>query len=279
MAGVPMIKLNDGRSIPQLGLGVWQVDPQITARVVRDAIEVGFRSIDTAEGYDNEEGVGEGIKSAGIPREQLFITSKLRNGGHARDQALKSFDDTMKALQLDWLDMFLIHWPVPGQDKYVEAWKTLIELQQQGRIKSIGVSNFNQDHLERIINETGVVPVVDQIELHPYFTQTDKRGYLKSKNIHIESYSPLGSGAVLKDQTIKKIGEAKGRTIAQVIVRWHIQQGDIVIPKTTHKDRMMENFDVFDFELSADEMKSISALDKGEEGRTGSNPATNNDTF
>jgi 2,5-diketo-D-gluconate reductase A len=279
MAGVPMIKLNDGRSIPQLGLGVWQVDPQITARVVRDAIEVGFRSIDTAEGYDNEEGVGEGIKSAGIPREQLFITSKLRNGGHARDQALKSFDDTMKALQLDWLDMFLIHWPVPGQDKYVEAWKTLIELQQQGRIKSIGVSNFNQDHLERIINETGVVPVVDQIELHPYFTQTDKRGYLKSKNIHIESYSPLGSGAVLKDQTIKKIGEAKGRSIAQVIVRWHIQQGDIVIPKTTHKDRMKENFDVFDFELSADEMKSISALDKGEEGRTGSNPATNNDTF
>jgi 2,5-diketo-D-gluconate reductase A len=279
MAGVPTIKLNDGRSIPQLGLGVWQVEPEITARVVRDAIEVGFRSIDTAEGYNNEEGVGEAIKKAGIPREELFITSKLRNGGHARDQALKSFDDTMKALQLDWLDMFLIHWPVPGQDKYVEAWKTLIELQQQGRIKSIGVSNFNQDHLERIINETGVVPVVNQIELHPYFTQTDKRAYLKSKNIHIESYSPLGSGAVLKDQTIKKLADAKGKSIAQVIVRWHIQQGDIVIPKTTHKDRMKENFEVFDFELSADEMKAIAGLDKGEEGRTGANPATNNDTF
>ncbi len=144
--------------------------------------------------------------SAGVPREELFITSKLRNGGHARDAALKSFDETMKALGLDWLDMFLIHWPVPGQDKYVEAWKTLIELQQQGRIRSIGVSNFNEDHLERIIGETGVVPVVNQIELHPCFTQADKRGYLKSKGIHIECYSPLGSGAVLKDETIKTIG-------------------------------------------------------------------------
>ena len=274
-----LIKLNDGASIPQLGLGVWQVEPDVTAKVVGWAIEAGYRAIDTAEGYNNEEGVGEAIKSAGIPRDQLFITSKLRNGGHARDQALKSFDDTMKALQLDWLDMFLIHWPVPGQDKYVEAWKTLIELQQQGRIKSIGVSNFNQDHLERIIGETGVTPVVNQIELHPYFTQDDKRGYLKTKNIHIESYSPLGSGAVLKDETIKSIGQAHGKSVAQVIVRWHIQQGNIVIPKTTHKDRMKENFDVFDFELSDDEMKTIAGLDKGEEGRTGSNPATNNDTF
>jgi len=274
-----MIKLNDGHSIPQLGLGVWQVDPGITARVVRDAIAAGYRSIDTAEGYNNEQGVGEGIRDAGLPREQLFITSKLRNGGHARDLALKSFDETMKALGLDWLDMFLIHWPVPGQDKYAEAWKTLIELQQQGRIKSIGVSNFNRDHLERIIGETGVVPVVNQIELHPYFTQADKRGYLKSKSIHIESYSPLGSGAVLKDETIKRIGAAHGKSIAQVIVRWHIQQGDIVIPKTTHAERMKENIDVFDFELSADEMNAIAGLDKGEKGRTGANPATNNDTF
>ncbi len=279
MAGVPMIKLSDGHSIPQLGLGVWQVDPGITARVVRDAIEAGYRSIDTAEGYDNEAGVGEGIRSAGVPREELFITSKLRNGGHSRDAALKSFDATMKALGLEWLDMFLIHWPVPGQDKYAEAWKTLIELQVQGRIRSIGVSNFNEDHLERIIGETGVVPVVNQIELHPYFTQTDKRGYPKSKGIHIECYSPLGSGAVLKDETIKKIGAAHGKSIAQVIIRWHLQQGDIVIPKTTHAERMKENLDVFGFELSADEMKTITGLDKGEEGRTGSNPATNNDTF
>jgi 2,5-diketo-D-gluconate reductase A len=279
MADIPAITLHDGNTIPQLGLGVWQVEPDITARVVRDAIAAGYRAIDTAEGYDNEAGVGEGIRSADVPREQIFVTSKLRNGGHARDEALKSFDGTMKALGLERLDLFLIHWPVPGQDKYVEAWKTLIELQQQGRVTSIGVSNFNEDHLERIIGETGVVPVVNQIELHPYFTQADKRAYLKSKNIHIESYSPLGSGAVLKDETIRKIGEAKGKSIAQVIVRWHIQQGDIVIPKTTHAERMKENIDVFDFELSADEMKAISGLHKGEEGRTGSNPATNNDTF
>jgi len=279
MAQVPLISLNDGNSIPQLGLGVWQVDPGITARVVRDAIDVGFRMIDTAEGYDNEAGVGEGIRTSGVPRDELFITSKLRNGGHQRDAALKSFDATMKALRLEQLDMFLIHWPVPGQDQYVEAWKTLIELQQEGRIKSIGMSNFNQDHLERIIGETGVVPVVNQIELHPYFTQADKREFLKSKDIHIESYSPLGSGAVLKDETIKKIGAAKGKSIAQIIVRWHIQQGNIVIPKTTHADRMQENFDVFDFELSADEMQAITGLDKGEDGRTGSDPATNNDTF
>ena len=162
-AGVPQIRLNDGNSIPQLGMGVWEVPQQVTARVVRDGIAAGFRLIDTAEGYHNEEGVGEAIKSAGVPRSELFITSKLRNGGHDRDAALKSFDATMKALQLDQLDMFLIHWPVPSQGKYVEAWKTLIELQQQGRVKSIGVSNFNPDHLERIVKETGVVPVVDQI--------------------------------------------------------------------------------------------------------------------
>jgi 2,5-diketo-D-gluconate reductase A len=214
-----------------------------------------------------------------VPREELFITSKLRNGGHARDAALKSFDETMKALKLDWLDMFLIHWPVPGQDKYVEAWKALIELQQQGRIRSIGVSNFNEDHLERIIGETGVVPVVNQIELHPYFTQADKRSYLKSKGIHIECYSPLGSGAVLKDETIKTIGAKYGKSIAQTIIRWHLQQGDIVIPKTIHAERMKENIDVFDFELSAEDMQAIAELDKGEDGRTGSNPATNNDTF
>ena len=279
MNGVPNVTLNDGNTIPQLGLGVWQVDPGITARVVRDGIAAGYRLIDTAEGYHNEEGVGEAIRTAGVPREQLFITSKLRNGGHARDLALRSFDETMNKLGLEQLDMFLIHWPVPGQDKYVEAWKTFIELRQQGRIRSIGVSNFNQDHLERIIGETGVTPAVNQIELHPYFTQADKRGFLESKNIHIESYSPLGSGDVLDDETIKKIGDSHGKSVAQVIIRWHIQQGLIVIPKSTHADRMAENIDVFDFELSDADMKTIAGLDKGEAGRTGGNPATNNDTF
>jgi 2,5-diketo-D-gluconate reductase A len=279
MAPVPTVTLSDGQTIPQLGLGVWQVDPGITARVVRDAIGAGYRLIDTAEGYDNEQGVGEAIKSGGVKREELFITSKLRNGAHARDEALKAFDESMQKLGLEQIDMFLIHWPVPGQDKYVEAWKAFIDLKKQGRIRSIGVSNFNQDHLERIIGETGEVPVVNQIELHPYFTQRDKRDFLKSKKIHIESYSPLGSGAVLKDDTIKKIADKNGKSIAQVIIRWHIQQGDIVIPKSTHKERIAENIDVFGFELSAEDMQAISGLDKGEKGRTGSNPATNNDLF
>ncbi len=274
MADVPMLNLNDGKAIPQLGLGVWQVDPKITARVVRDAIAAGYRLIDTAEGYDNEQGVGEAIRTAGVPREELFITSKLRNGGHSRDAALKSFDDSMRKLGLERLDMFLIHWPVPSQGKYVEAWKTLVELQKQGRIASIGVSNFNEDHLRRIIDETGVVPAVNQIELHPYFQQRDKRDFLRDRGIHIECYSPLGSGSVLEDRTLAAIGRKHGKSIAQTIIRWHLQQGFVVIPKSIHADRIKANFDVFDFALSEDEMNQIQPLDKGEAGRTGANPAT-----
>ena len=273
MASVPSIKLRDGNSIPQLGLGVWQVDPAITARVVSDAIEVGYRSIDTAEGYQNEEGVGEAIKRADVPRSELFITSKLRNGGHARDLALKSFDDSMKALGLEQLDMFLIHWPVPSQGKFVEAWKTLVELKTQGRIRSIGVSNFNQDHLERIIGETGETPVVNQIELHPRFQQRDKRDFHKTNNIIIESWSPLGSGRMLDDATVATLARKHGKSIAQIIIRWHLQQGLIVIPKTTHRERMVENFDVFGFELDADDMGEINGLDK-RDGRVGADPAT-----
>ena len=279
MAGVPLLTLNDGNAIPQLGLGVWQVDPAITARVVRDGIAAGYRLIDTAEGYDNEQGVGEAIRTTDVPREHLFVTSKLRNGGHARDLVLRSFDETMHKLGLDRLDMFLIHWPVPGQDKYVEAWQTLVELRRQGRIVSIGVSNFNRDHLERIIGETGVAPAVNQIELHPYFQQRDKRDDLKSRGIQIESYSPLGSGEVLEDETIKAIGDRYGKSVAQVILRWHLQQGLVAIPKSTHAERMQENIDVFDFELGDDDMRAISRLDKGKAGRTGGDPATNNDTF
>jgi len=274
ISAVPNLKLNDGHSIPQLGLGVWQVEPGITARVVRDGIAAGYRLIDTAEGYNNEAGVGEAIRTAGVPRNELFITSKLRNGGHARDAALKSFDGTMKALGIEQLDLFLIHWPVPSQGKYVEAWKTLVELQQQGRIRSIGVSNFNQDHLERIIKETGVTPVVNQVELHPAFQQRDKRDFHREHDIKIESYSPLGSGRSLDDKTIAAIGEKHGRSIAQVILRWHLQEGLIVIPKSTHKERIVENFDVFGFELDADDLDKIRSLDKGEKGRIGSNPAT-----
>ncbi|MER8380548.1 aldo/keto reductase [Mesorhizobium sp. M1399] len=267
------IRLNDGSAIPQIGLGVWQVDPAITAKVVRWGIEAGYRLIDTAEGYQNEEGVGQAIRSAGVPRSELFITSKLRNGAHQRDAALRAFDETMSKLGIEQIDLFLIHWPVPSQDRYVEAWKTLVELRQSGRIKSIGVSNFNQDHLERIIGETGVTPTVNQIELHPRFQQRDKREFHNRHNIRIESWSPLGSGRLLSDPTLESIARKHGKSVAQTIVRWHLQEGLIVIPKSIHQDRIAANFDVFDFELEAKDLELIRGMDSPD-GRTGPNPAT-----
>ena len=267
------ITLNDGSSIPQLGLGVWQVDPASTAQVVGWGIQAGYRSIDTAEGYGNEEGVGEAIRAADVARKELFITSKLRNGAHQRDAALNAFDETMRKLGLEQLDLFLIHWPLPGQDKYVEAWKTLIELRDAGRIKSIGVSNFNQDHLERIIGETGVTPAVNQIELHPRFQQRDKRRFHAEHDIRIESWSPLGSGRLLNDPVIDRIAGKHGKTVAQTIIRWHLQQELIVIPKSVHRERIVSNFAVFDFELDADDLKAIEGLDSPG-GRVGPNPAT-----
>ena len=272
--GVPPVQLADGAIMPTLGMGVWEVEPNITARVVGDGIKAGFRLIDTAEGYHNEEGVGEAIRQAEVSRDELFITSKLRNGAHSRDEALKAFDATMKALGLERLDLFLIHWPVPTQGKYVEAWKTLIELRDQGRVTSIGVANFNIPHLERIIEETGVAPVVDQIELHPYLPQLEQRDAIRQRDIHIESYSPLGHGDVLKDATIGAIAQKHRKSPAQVIIRWHLQQGLIVIPRSVHAERLAENIDVFDFELTDNEMRMLSSLGKGEAGRTGSDPAT-----
>ena len=267
------IKLNDATSIPQLGLGVWQVAPDITAKVVGWGIEAGYRLIDTAEGYRNEEGVGEAIRQAGVPRNELYITSKLRNGAHRRDDALRAFDETMEKLGVEQLDLFLIHWPLPGQDRYVEAWKTLIELRDAGRIKSIGVSNFNPDHLERIIGETGETPVVNQIELHPRFQQRDVRDFHSRHDIRIESWSPLGSGKLLEDPVIGAVAGKHGKTIAQTIIRWHLQQGLIVIPKSVNRDRIAANFDVFDFKLDAEDFKAIDSLDSPA-GRTGSDPAT-----
>lgn len=267
------LKLNDGATIPQIGLGVWQVDADITAKVVGWGIAAGYRLIDTAEGYRNEEGVGEAIRAAGVPRDELFITSKLRNGAHQRDAALRAFDDTMEKLGIEQIDLFLIHWPVPSQNKYVEAWKTLVELKQAGRIKSIGVSNFNQDHLERIIGETGVTPAVNQIELHPRFQQRDKREFHKKHNIHIESWSPLGSGRLLADPTLEKLAGKHGKSVAQVIIRWQLQEGLIVIPKSVHQDRIAGNFAVFDFALDGDDMATIRAMDSAD-GRTGPDPAT-----
>jgi 2,5-diketo-D-gluconate reductase A len=267
------ITLNDGATIPQLGLGVWQVDHDITAQVVGWAIKAGYRLIDTAEGYQNEEGVGEAIRAADVPRRELFITSKLRNGAHQRDAALRAFDETMEKLGVEQIDLFLIHWPVPSRDRYVEAWKTLIELKQAGRIKSIGVSNFNRDHLERIIGETGVVPVANQIELHPRFQQRALREFHARHNIHTESWSPLGSGRLLSDPTIASIAGKHGKSAAQTIIRWHLQQGLIVIPKSVRQDRIAANFDVFAFELDAQDLETIAGMDSAT-GRDGPNPAT-----
>ncbi len=267
------IRLIDGTTIPQIGLGVWQVDQSVTAQVVGWAIDAGYRLIDTAQGYANEEGVGQAIRDAGIPRSDLYITSKLRNAAHERDSALRAFDETMKKLGFEQLDLFLIHWPLPERNQYVEAWKTLVELQQSGRIKSIGVSNFNQDHLERIIGETGVVPVVNQIELHPRFQQRDKREFHARHGIVIESWSPLGSGRLLADPVIDAVAKKHGKSIAQIIIRWHLQQGLVVIPKSVNRDRVVSNFDVFGFELDADDIKSIDALDSPK-GRGGPDPAT-----
>ncbi|TPM34234.1 aldo/keto reductase [Mesorhizobium sp. B2-3-4] len=267
------ITLNDGAAIPQLGLGVWQVDADMTAQVVGSAIKAGYRLIDTAEGYQNEEGVGEAIRSAGVARAELFITSKLRNGAHQSDAALRAFDDTMEKLGIEQLDLFLIHWPVPSQDKYVEAWKTLIELRKAGRIKSIGVSNFNPDHLERIIGETGVVPVVNQVELHPRFQQRALREFHARHNIQTESWSPLGSGKLLGDPTIAGIARKHGKSAAQTMIRWHLQEGLIVIPKSVREDRIAANFDVFDFELDAQDLATIRGMDSAS-GRGGPNPAT-----
>ena len=276
---VPNTQLNDGRTIPQLGFGVWQVPNDEATQAVRDAIEAGYRLIDTAEAYKNEEGVGRAVRDCGIPREQFFITSKLRNGGHAFDDAMAAFDETQRKLGLDYLDLFLIHWPVPEQDKYVDAWKALVQLKEQGRVRSIGVSNFLPEHLDRIIDATGVTPVVNQIELHPQYQQRDVRDIHAQRDIRIECYSPLGSGAVLKDQTIKAIADKHGKSVAQIILRYLLDQDLIVIPKSTHADRIQENIDVFGFSLDDEDRRKIDALDDPKNGKTGSHPATMNALF
>jgi 2,5-diketo-D-gluconate reductase A len=276
MATVPVLTLNDGNSIPQLGFGVFQVPPEDTARITAQALEAGYRHIDTAQMYGNEKGVGEAIRASGIPREELFITSKLNNGFHEPEKARAAFDQTLADLGLDQVDLFLIHWPLPTQygGDFVSTWKTLIEHKSDGRARSIGVSNFQPDHLARLANETDVVPAVNQIEVHPYFTNQAARRANEASGILTEAWSPIAQGAVLDDMVITDIAEQVGRTPAQVALRWHIQRGDIVFPKSSTPERMAENFALFDFELDDEAMAAITGLDKGEDGRTGPNPDT-----
>jgi 2,5-diketo-D-gluconate reductase A len=273
---VPTITLNDQTTIPQLGFGVFQVPPEDTAAAVRTAFDVGYRHIDTAQMYGNEAGVGEAIASSDIPRDELYITTKLNNSQHRPDAVRRSFDESRKALGLEQVDLFLIHWPLPTEydGDYVSTWKAMAALVADGGVRSVGVSNFQAAHLDRIIEETGVIPAVNQIEAHPYFTNDATREASLRHGIKVEAWSPIAQGKVLDDPVIAEIAEAHGRTTSQVTLRWHVERGDIIFPKSTHEERMRENFAIFDFSLTPDEVAAITALDRGDEGRTGPDPDT-----
>ncbi|WP_304178140.1 aldo/keto reductase [Phenylobacterium aquaticum] len=265
------LTLNDGRALPQVGLGVWQTPADTTADTVEVALAAGYRAVDTAAVYRNEKGVGEGFRRSGLARDAVFITTKLWNENQGFDAALAAFDKSLGRLGLDFVDLYLIHWPAPTQDLYLDSWKALVRLKEEGRAKSIGVSNFAIPHLERIIGETGVTPAVNQIELHPRFQQADLRGFHAAKGILTESWSPLGQGKTLDDPTLVAIAARHGKTAAQVVIRWHVQLGLIVIPKSVTPSRIAENLDVFGFELSAQDMAAIAGLDGA--GRIGPDPA------
>ncbi len=267
------ITFNDGRSIPQVGLGVWQTPNETAAPAVKAAIEAGYRHIDTAAIYGNEEGVGEGIRSSGVDRKDIFLTTKLWNDAQGFDSTLKAFDESLKRLGTDTVDLYLIHWPAPSKDRYLDTWKAFVQLHSEGRAKSIGVSNFAAEHLNRIIGETGVTPVLNQIELHPDFQQRALRETHEKLGIKTQSWSPLGQGQLLDNAVIGKIAKKYGRTPAQVIIRWHIDNGLIVIPKSVTPSRIAENFKVFDFKLDADDLKEIDTLDTPD-GRIGPDPMT-----
>ena len=276
MSNVPSIELNDGNRIPQLGFGVFQIKPDETAAAVKTALDIGYRHIDTAEMYQNEKGVGQGIREADVDRADVFVTSKLNNGFHEPDDARRAFDQTLAALGFDYVDLFLIHWPLPTlyDGDYVSTWRALEEFKADGRARSIGVSNFQMTHLERLTEETDTTPAVNQIEVHPYFGNEDVRGFGARHGILTEAWSPIAQGAVLDDPAITLIADAVGRTPAQVVLRWHIQRGDVVFPKSVTPQRIQENFELFDFELSSSDVSAINVLDKGEPGRTGPNPDT-----
>ncbi|MBO4209845.1 aldo/keto reductase [Micromonospora echinofusca] len=278
MAGsaIPDVPLNDGNTIPQLGFGVYQVEPRDTVAAVRKALEVGYRHVDTAQMYGNEAEVGEAVRTSGLDRSEVFITSKLNNGYHRPEDARRAFESTLTALGSDYVDLFLIHWPLPTRydGDFVSTWRTLEEFQRDGRARSVGVSNFQVAHLERLATETETVPAVNQIEVHPYFGNEEVRAYGHRHGIPTEAWSPIAQGRVLGDPTIVDIAEQVGRTQAQVVLRWHVQRGDIVFPKSNTPERIEENFRIFDFELDDTAMERITNLDRGGAGRQGPNPDT-----
>ena len=267
MTDQPTITLNDGRAMPQIGQGVFLVPPAEAREIVQMGLEAGYRSVDTAAFYKNESGVGEAVRACD---ETVFVTTKLWNGDQGRDSARAAFERSFEQLGLDWLDLYLIHWPVPSQDRYLDSWKTLIDLQKEGRVRSIGVSNFTVEHLTRIIDATGVVPATNQIELHPHLQQNELVAFHETHGIATTSWSPLGRGAVLGDDVIAAIAAKYGKTPAQVILRWHVERGLVVIPKASSAARLAENLDILDFALDGEDMGKIAALDR--DGRIGPHP-------
>jgi 2,5-diketo-D-gluconate reductase A len=274
VTNVPEITLNNGVRIPQLGFGVFQIEPSETTEATLRALEIGYRHIDTAEMYGNEKEVGEAVRRSGLPRKDVFVTSKLNNDKHAHKDALDAFDRTLEDLGFDYLDLFLIHWPMPKVSDYVETWHAMEEIYASGRAKAVGVSNFQPAHLERLLEQSKLVPAVNQIEVHPYLTQDEVRTFDAEHAIATEAWSPIAQGKVLGDPVVKAVAERVGRTPAQVVLRWHLQRGDIVFPKSVTAERVKENFELFDFELSDQDMAAITGLNRDE--RTGFDPDTFN---
>ncbi|TWI57507.1 2,5-diketo-D-gluconate reductase A [Pseudomonas duriflava] len=273
MSSIPSLQLNDGYHIPQFGLGTWKTPNEEAPALIRSALEMGYRHIDTAAAYNNEEGVGQGIAEAGIDRSELFVTTKLWNERQGFDETIKAFDESLAKLKLEYVDLYLIHWPCPQAGKFLDTWKAFLRLREEGRVRSVGVSNFRPSDLEEIILETGVTPAVNQIEVHPLLQQNEMREFNQKKGILTEAWSPLAQGGeLLKNPLIQQIAQKHGKTPAQVILRWHIELGSIIFPKSTNPDRIRENADIFDFMLDGEDMSQIATLDAGK--RLGPDPST-----